>query len=89
MPACRSCAMPVEFERTASGKLMPVEADGVSHFARCPEAKRWSKERSRPPDDVCTSCGSLNVENLPGKAMHAGAIRCRDCGRHRWLRKPA
>lgn len=85
MPACRSCSAPIEFETTESGKLRPLNPDGTVHFATRPSRK----DRPALPDNVCTACGSLDVERMPGKGPHVGAIRCRDCRAWRWLRKPA
>jgi hypothetical protein len=84
---CRSCDAEIRFEPTAKGKLMPVSvATGESHFADCPNAARHRTPAL--PDNACASCGSDNVERLPGTGPHFGAIRCQDCGSHRWLRKP-
>jgi DNA-directed RNA polymerase subunit RPC12/RpoP len=85
LPRCRECQQPIEFRETAGGKLQPVDPGGTVHFATCP-ARR---ERRPPyPEDVCIRCGSLDVERGPGTAMHHASLRCRDCGSHRWLRKP-
>jgi hypothetical protein len=40
---CRSCGATVYWIVTKNGKKMPVEADGVSHFARCPQAEAWRR----------------------------------------------
>lgn len=40
---CRSCGQGVYWIRTAGGKSMPVERDGISHFARCHQAAAWRK----------------------------------------------
>lgn len=87
MPACRACKKPIQFTETKNGKLMPVEEDGVSHFARCPQAERFKKPA--PPQDECLACGSKDLEHLPGQGPHHGAIRCKECKTHRWLRKQA
>lgn len=86
MAKCRSCDAEIRFEETAKGNLMPVDADGVSHFATCPAADRHRKPA--PPQDECLACGSKDLDRLPGVGQHYGAIRCRDCGEHRWLRRP-
>jgi len=53
---CRKCNAEIVFLRTATGKMMPVDANTVkpgdvnyehhkhtSHFATCPEADRFRK----------------------------------------------
>lgn len=87
MANCRSCGATIRFEPTAKGKLMPMSiATGESHFADCPSAKQH--RMPAVPDNLCASCGSDNVERLPGIGPHFGALRCYDCGSHRWLRRP-
>lgn len=87
MARCRACSAEITFVLTKFGKHMPVNSDGVSHFATCPAAERFRKPA--PPQDECLSCGSKDLDRLPGQGPHHGAIRCRDCGAHRWTRKPA
>lgn len=42
--ACRSCGATVLFVRSRkSGKMAPLNGDGTSHFATCPDAKRWRR----------------------------------------------
>ncbi len=86
MAKCRACAADIRFTETKNGKLMPVNADGTSHFSNCPEATRFRKRAT--PDNICAGCGSDNVERLPGTGPHFGALRCHACSAHRWLRKP-
>jgi len=40
---CRSCGAPIEWVKTDAGKWMPVDPDGTSHFATCPDAEKWRK----------------------------------------------
>jgi DNA-directed RNA polymerase subunit RPC12/RpoP len=83
--ACRNCGAPIDWRETSNGRLQPIDPDtGEVHFATC--AARPAKPAL--PSHVCLKCGSLDLEHLPGVAMHHGAIRCRDCGAHRWLPKP-
>ena len=52
---CRSCGARIVWVRTEAGKAMPLSLatvetrDGVryalTHFADCPDAKDWSKQR--------------------------------------------
>lgn len=44
---CRSCGEPVVFKKTKSGKMMPMNADGTSHFATCPDAAKWRKAKEK------------------------------------------
>ena len=85
MALCRTCGAEISFVPTKNGKLMPTNPDGTPHFATCNERARGP----RPPDNVCLTCGSMNVERLPGTGPHYGAVKCIDCGQHRWLRRPA
>lgn len=63
MSKCRSCQAPIRWIRTAVGKPMPldfapspngnVRHDGemyTSHFATCPDAKRWRKREGGDDD---------------------------------------
>jgi DNA-directed RNA polymerase subunit RPC12/RpoP len=87
---CRACGQAIEFRLTAAGRWCPYDAGtDVSHFRTCPEARRFSRRAPPAPDDTCHRCGSTRVARLPGTATHDAAIRCLDCGQHRWLRKPA
>ncbi len=38
---CRSCGGPIRWTVTKEGRKMPINLDGVSHFATCPNAKEW------------------------------------------------
>lgn len=42
--ACRSCAAPVLWVDTYGGKRAPLNADGTSHFATCPQADQWRRK---------------------------------------------
>lgn len=42
---CRSCATEILWCFTPAGRRAPVERDGVSHFAHCPDAGTWRKPR--------------------------------------------
>jgi hypothetical protein len=42
---CRSCRAEIFWILTAAGKRMPVNPDGVSHFATCPNADQHRKGR--------------------------------------------
>lgn len=86
MAACRACNAPIRFVTTARGKLAPVDADGTSHFATCPEVARF--KRPATPENQCHVCGSEHVEREPGVGPHYGKLRCLDCEAWRWQRKP-
>lgn len=40
---CRSCGAEVLWTTTPAGKRSPLDRDGKSHFATCPDAARWRK----------------------------------------------
>lgn len=40
---CRSCGASIQWIKTTKGKNMPVNADGTSHFATCPQAGNWRR----------------------------------------------
>jgi hypothetical protein len=42
----RSCGARIAWLRTTSGRLAPVNADGISHFATCPQAEDWRKRKA-------------------------------------------
>ena len=83
---CRDCQQPIAFEVTDRGAKRPINADGVPRPATCPESPR--NKRPAVPDNICAACGSDNVEREPGTGPHFGALRCHECGAHRWLRRP-
>lgn len=43
--ACRGCGAAVAWIRTKAGRSMPVDADGTSHFATCPQAAQFRRGR--------------------------------------------
>jgi hypothetical protein len=46
---CRGCREPISWARTPAGRTAPLDRDGGSHFATCPEADRFRLARSRQP----------------------------------------
>lgn len=40
---CQACQARIWWVKMPSGKAMPVQDNGISHFAECPEAKRFRK----------------------------------------------
>ena len=42
---CRSCQATIHWLKTAAGKNMPVDPDGTSHFATCPDHQNWRKQK--------------------------------------------
>jgi hypothetical protein len=42
--ACRGCGAQIYWIITPNGKDMPVNADGISHFATCPDAAKFRKQ---------------------------------------------
>lgn len=43
--SCRSCDARIFWIKTSSGKSMPVDQDGASHFATCPNAAQHRRPR--------------------------------------------
>lgn len=44
---CRSCSAQVFWIKVRTGKLMPMDQDGASHFSTCPEASEWRRAREQ------------------------------------------
>jgi hypothetical protein len=42
---CRSCGARIRWAVTTKGARAPLNPDGTSHFATCPDADRWRKKR--------------------------------------------
>jgi uncharacterized protein with PIN domain len=38
---CRACGTPLYFVQHESGRLAPYTAEGLNHFANCPQAERF------------------------------------------------
>jgi hypothetical protein len=49
---CRKCGVPIAFKRLPSGKLMPVNPDGSSHWDACKQAQRAGKPIAAKPAAV-------------------------------------
>lgn len=56
--SCRGCGAPVYWITTAAGKAMPVDLDGVSHFATCPQAAKFR----RPADEGRTGTDATTAQ---------------------------
>ena len=80
MSTCRDCGQAIGWRQTPRGRCQPIDRDGTPHPATCP-----ARRRPATPDDVCLACGSPAVVVTPGTGVHHQALRCRDCGVHRWL----
>jgi hypothetical protein len=44
---CQGCGQPIAWARTPAGRSAPLDRDGVSHFATCPEADRFRRRRAQ------------------------------------------
>jgi hypothetical protein len=42
---CRACGAPMNWCETKAGKRAPLNLDGTSHFATCPDAERFRKAK--------------------------------------------
>jgi hypothetical protein len=40
---CRSCGAAIAWAMTPAGRRAPLDRDGTSHFASCPQAETWRK----------------------------------------------
>jgi hypothetical protein len=43
---CRSCRAEIAWCLTSAGKRAPVDQDGTSHFATCPDSAAWRRRKS-------------------------------------------
>lgn len=43
---CRSCHAAIAWYITPTGKRAPVDRDGTSHFATCPDAQAWRRRKA-------------------------------------------
>lgn len=49
---CRACSARISWAETPTGRTAPLDPDGTSHFATCPDAERFRRSRqSRPMID--------------------------------------
>jgi hypothetical protein len=46
---CRGCRELIAWARTPAGRQAPLDRDGVSHFATCPDAERFRRARRQDP----------------------------------------
>jgi len=44
---CRSCGAVILWVVTLWGKRSPQNPDGTSHFATCPDAVRWRRDKRK------------------------------------------
>lgn len=50
LTSCRSCGARMLFViREATGKRVPLNPDGTSHFTTCPQAASWSRPSGKAP----------------------------------------
>ena len=69
---CRSCGAPMLFVRSEkTGKPIPLNPDGTSHFRTCPQAKSWSHAGSRqgvtrPSGDADATTGDVTAASPSG-----------------------
>jgi hypothetical protein len=80
---CQHCGAPIIWGKSTGGRPQPLNPDGVVHFATCPTLKA--------PKPFPTNCHNCNSENLivgPGTDVHAGRLKCGECGAFiKWLSK--
>jgi len=44
---CNGCAAQIYWVKTEKGKFMPCDEDGTPHWATCPNAKKFKKEKKQ------------------------------------------
>lgn len=64
---CRSCGAPVYWIQPKD-KLMPLNPDGTSHFATCPDADTWRKDRTQKAGPVPEAADPLPPADPRGVA---------------------
>ena len=42
---CKKCGEPIYFMKSKNNVFMPITKDGINHFANCPHAKYFKKEK--------------------------------------------
>jgi hypothetical protein len=42
---CRGCRQLIAWARTPAGRTAPLDRDGTSHFATCPDAAKFRRSR--------------------------------------------
>jgi len=72
--------------RNVEPKQPTHEQSNWLKYQQIKKAKSW-KKRNHQPKKECSVCKSKNVDVSAGKGPHAGALKCHDCGSHRWLSK--
>lgn len=50
MSHCRSCNAEITWMETPNGKRTPVNSDGVTHWATCPQARQWGGKTATQED---------------------------------------
>ena len=54
---CRGCGAPISWARTPAGRSAPLDRDGTSHFATCPDADSFRRSLARKPPTYSTGGG--------------------------------
>ncbi len=77
MPTCRNCNQPVEFKPHPknAAKMVPFDADGEIHFARCKTAKPKKEYGSIKEMGICTSFCDLPIRYVARFIISGGEER--------------
>lgn len=46
---CASCGAEIRWQRTPAGHATPINPDGTTHWATCPQARDWRKRHAPVP----------------------------------------
>ena len=74
---CRSCGAPMIWTVTAAGKRMPLNPDGTSHFASCPNAAEHRKPKPKAPPERVLNADQVSVLRFFERGEYPDTTRTR------------
>lgn len=74
MKTCKYCGKPIEWDRNASGKLVPYDPDGTPHHATCRAWHKLRAEKARQTRELKAAYGSAKapaqaIQDIPGQLL--------------------